>query len=47
MNLSRQHFLQSIQAIKIGKNLKLPDNPKVITLSKKNPKFKTIYLDLD
>jgi hypothetical protein len=46
MNLARQHFLQSVEAIKIGKNLKLPEQ-KVITLAKKNPKFKTIYLDLD
>lgn len=47
MNLARQHFLQCVEAIKIGKNIKLPDNPKVLTLSKKNPKFKTIFLDLD
>lgn len=46
MNLVRQHFLQSVEAIKIGKNLKLPEQ-KVINLSKKNPKFKTIFLDLD
>ena len=47
MNLARQHFLQSVQAIKIGKSLKLTQTPKIITLSKKNPKFKTIFLDLD
>ena len=46
MNLARQHFLQSVEAIKIGKNLKLPEQ-KVINLNKKNPKFKTIFLDLD
>ena len=47
MNLARQHFLQSVEAIKIGKNLKLTDSPKVMNLHKKNPKFKTIFLDLD
>lgn len=46
MNLARQHFLQSVEAVKIGKNMKLPE-PKVIALPKKNPKFKTIFLDLD
>jgi hypothetical protein len=47
MNLARQHFLQSIEAIKIGRTLKLADSPKIINLAKKNPKFKTIFLDLD
>lgn len=46
MNLARQHFLQSVEAIKIGKNIKL-NPPKQIKLAKKNPKFKTIFLDLD
>ncbi len=46
MNLLRQHFLQNVQAIRIGKNIKL-DLPKEIKLSKKIPKFKTIFLDLD
>lgn len=46
MNLARQHFLQNVEAIKIGRNIKLTA-PKEIKLSKKNPKFKTIFLDLD
>ena len=46
MNLARQHFLQTIEAIKIGKNIKTSPT-KEIKLSKKNPKFKTIFLDLD
>ena len=46
LNLARQHFLQTIQAIRIGKDLKL-EEPKQIKLSKKNPSFKTIFLDLD
>ena len=46
MNLARQHFLQSVEAIRIGKTIRL-GNPKEIKLTKKNPQFKTIFLDLD
>lgn len=46
MNLVRQHFCNPVEAIKIGKSLKL-QTKKVINLPKKNPKFKTIFLDLD
>lgn len=47
MNLARQHFIQTIEAIRIGKKLQ-PNLPaKQIKLSKKNPNFKTIFLDLD
>ncbi len=45
-NLARQHFVQTVEAIKIGRNMKL-NLPKQLKLSKKNPKFKTIFLDLD
>lgn len=47
MNLARQHFLQVIEAIKIGKAIKHHPPEKQIKLSKKNPEFKTIFLDLD
>jgi predicted secreted acid phosphatase len=46
LNLARQHFLQSVEAIKIGKSIKL-NPPKELKLPKRNPKFKTIFLDLD
>ncbi len=38
--------MQNIEAIKIGKNIRL-NAPKEIKLHKRNPKFKTIFLDLD
>ena len=44
--LARQHFLQTIEAIRIGKTLK-PGPPREIKLAKKNPRLKTIFLDLD
>lgn len=44
--LARQHFQQTIEALRIGKTLK-PAPPREIKLPKKNPKLKTIYLDLD
>ena len=47
MNLARQHFIQSIEALKIGKGIKPNAAQKEIKLNKKNPKFKTIYLDMD
>lgn len=47
MNLARQHFLQTVEAIKIGKTIKIPEPSKTINIPKKNPKFKTIFLDLD
>jgi predicted secreted acid phosphatase len=45
--LARQHFLQTVEAIRIGRNLKLPNAARDIKLSKKNPKLKTVCLDLD
>lgn len=47
MNLARQHFIQTIEAIRIGKKLRSDKPSKEIKLSKKNPKLKTIFLDLD
>ena len=47
MNLARQHFIQTIEALRIGKKIKLNPPAKEIKLNKKNPKFKTIFLDLD
>ena len=47
MNLARQHFLQTIEAIRIGKKIKPNAPAKEIKLAKRNPKFKTIFLDLD
>lgn len=47
MNLARQHFIQTIEAIRIGKKLRSEKPAKEIKLSKKNPKLKTIFLDLD
>ena len=47
LNLARQHFMQTIEALKIGKHMKPKVPQKEIKLSKKNPKFKTIFLDMD
>ena len=47
MNLARQHFLQTIEAIRIGKRIRLNPPAKQISLSRKNQNFKTIFLDLD
>ena len=47
MNLARQHYIQTIEAIRIGKKIKASSPTKEYKLSKKNPKFKTIFLDLD
>lgn len=44
--LARQHFLQTVEALRVGKTLK-PAQPREIKLAKKSPKLKTIYLDLD
>ena len=46
MSLARQHFLQTIQAIRTGKGAKLP-SVRQIKVPKKNANFKTIFLDLD
>lgn len=45
--LAKQHFAQTIEALKIGKELKVPTPAREIKLPKKNPKFKTVCLDLD
>ena len=47
VSLAKQHFIQTIQALKIGKQLKSPGPNKDIKLHKKNPILKTVYLDLD
>ena len=47
MNLARQHFIQTIEAIRIGKKIKPGIPAKELKLSKKTPNFKTIFLDLD
>jgi hypothetical protein len=46
LNLARQHFVQSAEAIKMGRAIKL-NPPKELKLPKRNPKHKTIFLDLD
>ena len=45
-NGKKNYKSQTVEAIKIGRNMKLI-LPKQLKLSKKNPKFKTIFLDLD
>jgi hypothetical protein len=47
ISLAKQHFLQTIQGLRIGKQMKVPAPNKEIKLHKKNPNHKTIYLDLD
>ena len=47
MNLYRQHFFQTIQALRIGKGIKPSPPAKEIKVAKKNSSFKTIFLDLD
>ncbi len=47
MNLYRQHFYQCIEILRFGKEFKVPMPKKVMNLTKKNPDFKTIFLDLD
>jgi hypothetical protein len=47
MNLFRQHFYQCIEILRFGKEFKVPAPKKVYSLAKKNPDFKTIFLDLD
>ena len=46
-NLSRQHFIQTIDGVRLGKCCTLPSEPKQLKLSKKHPKHKTVFLDLD
>lgn len=45
--LTRQHFTQTVEALRIGKSMKLPPPARELKLPKKNPKLKTVYLDLD
>ena len=47
MNLARQHFYQTIEALRITKHVKIPVPRKEIKLEKKSAHKKTIYLDLD
>ena len=46
-SLGRQHFLQIVDAIRIGQTIQLPAPAREIKLAKKNPKHKTVCLDLD
>lgn len=45
--LSRQHFIQTIEALRVGRTLKVNQPSRELKLPKKNPKLKTVYLDLD
>jgi CTD small phosphatase-like protein 2 len=45
--LSRQHFVQTIEALRVGRTLKVNQPSRELKLPKKNPKLKTVYLDLD
>ena len=47
MSLARQHFYQTIEALRITKNFRVPNPKKSIKLEKKSAFKKTIYLDLD
>ena len=47
MNLYRQHFYQCIEVLRFGKSIKIPTPRKEIKLPRKNPNFKTVYLDMD
>ena len=46
-SLARQHFQQTVDAIKSANGLKFASPAREIKLAKKNPKFKTVFLDLD
>ena len=45
--MARQHFQQTIDALRMTKNFKIPIPRKEIKLEKKTQHKKTIYLDLD
>ena len=45
--LTRQHFLQTVEALRLGKTMRIANPTREIKLPKKNPKFKTVFLDLD
>lgn len=47
MNLYRQHFYQQIEVLRFGKNIKIANPRKHYQFPRKNPNFKTIFLDLD
>ena len=47
MSLARQHFHQTIEALRITKNFKINKPRKQIKLDKKSIHKKTVYLDLD
>ncbi len=47
MNLYRQHFYQCIEVLRFGRSIKLPHPKKEYRLPKKNPAFKTVFLDMD
>jgi predicted HAD superfamily phosphohydrolase YqeG len=47
LTLAGNHFLQTVNGIKTGKYLQHSMPKEEIKLAKKNPKFKTVFLDLD
>lgn len=48
LTLAANHFSQTIQALKIGRHIKISQGKEgEMKLAKKNPKFKTVFLDLD
>lgn len=47
MSLARQHFHQTVDALRITKNFKVASPRKQIKLDKKSKFKKTVYLDLD
>jgi len=47
MSLYRQHFFQHIEVLRWGRSIKINHPRKELKLAKKNPNFKTVFLDLD
>ena len=47
VSLSRQHYIQTLEALKIGRGMKINKPSREIKLHKVNPKHKTVFLDLD
>jgi hypothetical protein len=47
MNLYRQHFYQCVEVLRMGRTIKVPQPKKEVKLNRKNPNFKTVFLDLD
>jgi hypothetical protein len=46
-SLARQHFQQTVESLRLTKNVKIAVPKKEIKLEKKAKHKKTIYLDLD